>query len=45
VGHTRSGTDGRFRAEVLVPFEVELREHEVFASTPGNESYQPSVSR
>jgi hypothetical protein len=45
VGHTRSGADGRFRAEVLVPFEVELREHEVFASTPGNESYQPSVSR
>ncbi len=45
VGHTRSGADGRFRAEVLVPFEVELREHEVFASTPGNESFQPSVSR
>jgi hypothetical protein len=45
LGHTVSGPDGRFRSEVLVPFELELREHEVFASTSGNEKYQPSVSQ
>jgi transglutaminase-like putative cysteine protease len=45
VGHTMSGPDGRFRVEVLVPFEVELREHEVFASTPGDDKQQPAVSR
>ncbi|HKE17996.1 MAG TPA: transglutaminase-like domain-containing protein [Kofleriaceae bacterium] len=45
VGHAVSGADGRFRAELLVPFELELREHEVFASTPGNEKLQPSVSQ
>jgi transglutaminase-like putative cysteine protease len=45
VGHTTSGPDGRFRADVLVPFEIELTEQEVFASTPGDDAQQPAVSR
>jgi Transglutaminase-like superfamily len=45
VGHTVSGPDGRFRAEVLVPFELELTDHEVFASTSGDDRQQPAVSR
>ena len=35
----------RFRADVLIPFELELTEHEVFASTPGDDKQQAAVSR
>ncbi|HTE53152.1 MAG TPA: transglutaminase domain-containing protein [Kofleriaceae bacterium] len=45
VGHAVTGPDGRFRADVLIPFELELTEHEVFASTPGDDKQQAAVSR
>lgn len=45
VGHAVTGPDGRFRADVQLPFDLELAEHEVFASTPGDERQQPAVSR
>jgi transglutaminase-like putative cysteine protease len=45
VGHAETGADGRFKAEVVLPFELELAEHEVFAATPGNDQQQPAVSR
>jgi transglutaminase-like putative cysteine protease len=45
VGHAITDENGRFRAEVLIPFELELTEHEVFASTPGDDDQQPAISR
>jgi hypothetical protein len=44
VGRGRSAYGGQFRVEVSLPTSLELSRYEVFASTPGNSSFQPSVS-
>ena len=45
VGTTVTGADGRYRAEVLVPYEVSLDAHEVYVGTPGDDAQQPAISR
>jgi hypothetical protein len=44
VGHTLSRPDGTFRARVALPAEIELGDYEVYAATPGDDTYRPSVS-
>ncbi|HLU66597.1 MAG TPA: transglutaminase domain-containing protein [Kofleriaceae bacterium] len=45
VGATVTGPDGRYRAEVLVPYDVPLETHEVFVGTPGSSTQQPAITR
>ena len=44
VGHAVSTDDGSFVANVELPQDIELREYEVFAATPGDAKYAPAVS-
>ncbi|HUH05605.1 MAG TPA: transglutaminase domain-containing protein [Kofleriaceae bacterium] len=44
VGSAVSDKDGNYSAEVQVPRDIELREYEVFAATPGDKKYSPAVS-
>jgi hypothetical protein len=45
VGQTLTNDDGTFTADVELPRSIELGEYEVFASSPGDDNYRPSVSR
>jgi len=45
IGHGITKTDGSYSASVTLPGELELADYEVFAATPGNDKYQPSVSQ
>lgn len=45
VGYAVSVAGGRFEARVEIPTDFELRTYEVIASTPGDDTYRPSVSR
>ena len=44
VGHTVTASDGRWTAVVHLPRDLELKEYEVWASTPGDAKYQPTLS-
>jgi len=44
VGHTRTATDGSFAAEFELPKFLAPRDYEVFAATPGDDTYGPAVS-
>ena len=44
VGHAVTTVDGSWAAVVNVPRELELKDYDVFASTPGDDNYQPSLS-
>ncbi len=43
-GHTVTADDGSFTAQVPLPRSLEPRDYEIFAATPGDASYGPSVS-
>jgi hypothetical protein len=45
IGHGISKADGSYSAKVTLPAELDLTDYEVFAATPGNDKYQPSVSQ
>lgn len=44
IGHAVTASDGHFVARVALPADLPLDDHEVFASTPGDATYQPSLS-
>jgi transglutaminase-like putative cysteine protease len=44
VGQTMTGADGSFTLPVELPPDLALGKHEVFASTPGDARFGPSVS-
>jgi hypothetical protein len=45
IGHAQSDDAGRFTARVTLPRDLELADHEVFAATSGDSTWQPSISR
>lgn len=45
VGHGVTDADGRYATDVTVPPDLELLDHEVFATTPGDDKHQPAQSR
>jgi transglutaminase-like putative cysteine protease len=44
VGHTVTRGDGAFSVQVALPDDMELREYELFVSTPGDARFAPSLS-
>jgi protocatechuate 3,4-dioxygenase beta subunit len=45
VGHGQTDAAGRYATDVTVPADIELQDHEVFATTPGDDAQQPAQSR
>jgi hypothetical protein len=44
VGHTVTGPDGSYSAELVVPYGLSLEPHEVYAAFGGNREQMPAVS-
>ncbi len=44
LGHTVTEADGSFSLQLTLPDDMQLRDYEIFASTPGDARYAPAVS-
>jgi len=45
VGHALSDDRGRFDTRVELPRDLDLTAYEIFAATPGDKTWQPSISK
>lgn len=45
IGNLLTRQDGQFSGELAVPRDVEVGQYKVYATTPGNKRYKPSISR